>query len=66
MENQINLTCEVELVTSTKLTKNEREILIYDLNKEIKSYIELRVSDLSIKHQKLLDGYELDVFCMEI
>jgi hypothetical protein len=66
MGTQINLTCEIELVTTTKLNKIEEEKLIFDLKQEIKSLIELRVSDYGIKHQKLLDGYVLDVFCMEI
>lgn len=52
----------IGIYTKSNLTKKERFELYNQLQKDIKTYVQLRVSDLALKYEKLLDGYELDIF----
>lgn len=61
MKTQINLSTDVELIIHDKLSKQEKESLIKDLKKDFKTYIEMRLSDLWVKHPKLLKEYELNI-----
>lgn len=66
MTTDINLNLDIELSINSKLGKSQKESLISDLREQLKSVIELKICDLEIKHQKLLDGYNLEIYCDEI
>lgn len=66
MTTDINLNLDIELSINSKLGKSQIESLISDLREQLKSVIELKICDLEIKHQKLLDGYNLEIYCDEI
>lgn len=52
----------IGIYTKANFTKKERFDLYNQLQKDIQTYVQLRMSDLALKHVKLLDGYELDIF----
>lgn len=66
MKISISIDFYVNIHTKSALTKEESQILSSQLEKDIKAYIELRISDLAIKHKKLLDGYLADIWQIRI
>lgn len=61
MGSYCNINVDIDLDTKRSISKRELDELTSDLKANIKSYIENKVSDLGLKYQKLLDGYDLDV-----
>ena len=57
----IDLEMYLAIDVNATLTAKEKSSLMNDLKNEIKSFIYLKVSDLALKHPKLLNEYELEI-----
>lgn len=57
----IIMSWEINLDIKTKLTDIERMNLILDLKNQINDLIELKISDIGMAHQKLIDGVNLTI-----
>ena len=59
--NEIEVDVNILLTTKRKFTIDEKNSFLKDLNSELKNFIELKIADLAMKHQKLIDDYDLDI-----